>query len=59
MKAILVLTVVLIGAATIVAFSRANLVNTVVSRASSEPAALLISGGALLGVAGALRRYAA
>ncbi|MEP6914870.1 MAG: hypothetical protein ABJC89_04460 [Acidobacteriota bacterium] len=58
MKAVLLLAVVLIGAATVVGYGRGTVIDTVVSRsASTEPGALLLSGGALLGLAGAVRRY--
>jgi hypothetical protein len=58
MKAVLVLAVVLIAAATAVGYGRGTAIDAVVSRgASTEPGALLLSGGALLGLAGAVRRY--
>jgi hypothetical protein len=60
MKVVVVLSVVLLGAATVVAYSHSDVRNAVVAHTSSsgEPANLLLSGGALLGLAGALRRFA-
>jgi hypothetical protein len=61
MKALFVLLLVLLAAATVVAYSRADVMTAVVSHTSSasEPTALLLSGSALLGLAGAVRRLAA
>jgi hypothetical protein len=60
MKAILVLSLVILGAATALAYSPSDVMTAVVSHTSSagEPTALLLSGGALIGLAGALRRCA-
>ena len=60
MKALFVLLLVLLAAATAVAYSRADVRTAVVSHTSSatEPTALLLSGSALLGLAAALRRLA-
>jgi hypothetical protein len=60
MKALLVILLVLLAAATAVAYGRADVLTAVVSHTSStgEPAVLLLSGSALLGLAGALRRIA-
>jgi hypothetical protein len=59
MKVVLVLAVVLAGAVSLVGYGRGSVINAVVSRSAStgEPGALLLSGGALLGLAGAVRRY--
>ena len=61
MKALLMLTLMLLVAATALAYGRADVaagVSTVAAYTphASEPAALLLSGSALLGLAGALRR---
>jgi phosphate/sulfate permease len=63
MKVLLVLAIVLLGAATAFAYGRADVaagVSVVVAQtahvAVSEPAALLISGGLLLVLASAVRR---
>ncbi len=62
MKALLILAFVLVVAATALAYGHAGVAAGVAAMASaapepSEPAALLISGGALLAIASALRRY--
>jgi len=62
MKAILILAFVLVVAATALAYGNVGVpvsVTAVASAtpASNEPATLLLSGGVLLGVASALRRY--
>lgn len=63
MKALLVLAIVLLAAATAFAYGRADVaagVSVVVAQTTdvvvSEPAALLISGGLLLALASAVRR---
>ncbi len=61
MKALLILAFVLVVATTALAYGHAG-VAAVTAMASaapepSEPAALLLSGGALLAIASALRRY--
>lgn len=59
MKVVLVLVIVLIAAATAFAYGPAGVsagVHAVASQASTEPTALLLSGSALLGLAGAVRR---
>lgn len=54
MKALLVLSLMLLAAATAVAYGQMEVVADV--RNSHESAALLLSGGLLIGLAGALRR---
>jgi hypothetical protein len=59
MKVVLVCVLVLIAAATALAYGQPGVsagVTAVVSEAWTEPAALLLSGSALLGIAGAIRR---
>jgi hypothetical protein len=59
MKVFLVLFSVLVAAATAFAYGPAGVsasVSAVATQASSEPTALLLSGSALLGLAGAVRR---
>lgn len=61
MKVPLVLVIVLVAAATALAYGHAGVsagVSAVASHASqpTEPAVLLLSGGALLGLGGAVRR---
>jgi hypothetical protein len=59
MKVLLVVVIVLIAAATALAYGLAGVtagVSAVASHASTEPTALLLSGSALLGIAGAVRR---
>ena len=59
MKAFLVLLGVIAAAATALAFGHADVsagVNAVASQVTTEPTALLLSGSALLGLAGAVRR---
>jgi hypothetical protein len=62
MKALLILAFVLVVAATALAYGHAGVSAGVTAVASSapharEPAALLVSGGALLAIGTALRRY--
>jgi hypothetical protein len=60
MKALVVLSLVILGAATAVAYSPAGVMTAVAAHttsSTSEPAALLLSGGVLIGLAGALRRF--
>ena len=54
MKAILVILLVLLAAASVVGYGRLDVASR--TRETTEPAALLLSGSALLAVAGALRR---
>jgi hypothetical protein len=62
MKAVLVFVLVVLGvlaAATVVAYGQAQVtagVTAIASGAWREPTALLLSGSALLGIAGAVRR---
>jgi hypothetical protein len=59
MKVVLVLVLVLIAAATALAYGHSGVsagVSAVASRTFTEPTMLLLSGGALLGLAGAVRR---
>lgn len=59
MKVVLVFILVLIAAATGLAYGQAGVsaaVTAVVGRAWTEPAALLLIGSALLGIAGVVRR---
>jgi hypothetical protein len=58
MKAILVILLVLLAAATVVGYGRLDVAATVLLHTpeATEPAALLVSGSILLVVAGALRR---
>ena len=63
MKALVVLILVILAAASLVAYGRADVaagMAAVVSHTSQadEPVALLLSGSALIGLAGALRRFA-
>ena len=63
MKALVVLVLVILAAASLVAYGRADVaagMAAVVSLTShpDEPIALLLSGSALIGLAGALRRFA-
>ena len=63
MKALVVLVLVVLAAASLVAYGRADVaagMAAVVGHASQtdEPMALLLSGSALIGLAGALRRFA-
>ena len=64
MKALLVFVIVLLAAATAFAYGRADLsaeMSTVVAQTTdvfaNEPTVMLFSGGVLLGVAGAMRRF--
>lgn len=64
MKALLVLVIVLLAAATAFAYGRADFsaeMSTVVAQTTdafaNEPTAMLFSGGVLLAVAGAMRRF--
>ena len=54
MKALFVLSLVLVAAATAVAYGQVDVVTDVQN--SHESAALLLSGSLLIGLAGALRR---
>ena len=59
MKVVLVFVIVLIAAATAFAYGQsaaATRVTAVVADTWAEPLALLLSGSALLGIAGAVRR---
>lgn len=59
MKVVLVFVIVLIAAATAFAYGHAGVsegVTAVATQTPMEPAALLLSGGALLGIASAVRR---
>ena len=63
MKALVVLVLVILAAATAVAYARTDIaagMTAVVFHTSQtdEPIALLLSGSALIGLAGALRRFA-
>ena len=63
MKVLPVLILVMAGAATALAFAKATVATSVTAAAvqvadhTSEPAALLLSGSVLLGLAGALKRF--
>lgn len=63
MKVLLVLVLVLAGAATALAFTNATVATSMTAAAAqvadraSEPAALLVSGSVLLGLAGAVKRF--
>ena len=63
MKVLLVLMLVMAGAATALAFANATVATSVTAAAvqvadyTSEPAALLVSGSVLLGLAGAVKRF--
>ena len=63
MKVLLVLMLVMAGAATALAFTNATVATSVTAAAvqvadhTSEPAALLLSGSVLLGLAGAVKRF--
>jgi hypothetical protein len=59
MKVFLVVIIVLVAAATAFAYGHAGVsvgMSAVASQVLSEPTALLLSGSALLGLAGAVRR---
>ena len=59
MKGLLVITLMLLAAATALAYGHSEMATLVTESSWSwpgEPATLLLSGSALLGVAGALRR---
>ena len=58
MKALLAILLVLLAAATAAVSGRADTVTALVSQpwSATEPTILLLSGGAVLGLAGALRR---
>jgi hypothetical protein len=60
MKAFLVIVITLAAAAGVMAYSQPDVLETVLSRTrdATEPAALLVSGSALLLIAVALRRLA-
>ena len=63
MKVFLVLMLVVLAAATALAFGNASVTSSVTAAAvqvvdhTSEPAALLLSGSFLLGLAGAVKRF--
>jgi hypothetical protein len=58
MKGLLVITIVLLAAMTVLAYGHADVASAVADTWwPGEPATLLLSGSALLGVAGALRRF--
>jgi hypothetical protein len=59
MKAILVILFVLLAAASVIAYGRPDVAARIISqtRNTTEPAALLFSGSALLAAAGAFRRF--
>jgi|SRR5687767_3685903 len=59
MKGLLVITLMILAAATALAYGHGD-VSAAMAASSwpGEPATLLVSGSALLGAAGALRRYA-
>ena len=59
MKVFLVLSLVVLGAASALVYTRTDVMTAFLFQASSrsEPAALLLSGGFLLGIAGAVRRF--
>jgi hypothetical protein len=58
MKGLLVITLTLLTAATALAYGHAEMAAIVTDSSwPSEPTTLLLSGGALLGVGGALRRF--
>jgi hypothetical protein len=63
MKVFLVLVLGMVAAATALAFANATVASTVAAAAvqvadhTSEPAALLVSGSVLLGLAGAVKRF--
>ena len=58
MKGLLVITLTLLAAATALAYGHAEMA-AIVSESSwpSEPTTMLLSGGALLGIGGVLRRF--
>ena len=62
MKVVLVLVFVMLAAATALAYSNLTVPSSMtaiaveVARSTSEPAALLLSGSALLGLAGAVKK---
>jgi hypothetical protein len=63
MKALVVLVLVIVAAASLVAYGRADVaagMAAVVDHTphTNEPIALLLSGSGLIGLAGALRRFA-
>lgn len=58
MKGLLVLTLMTLAAATALAYGHVEVASAMATPDwPNEPATLLLSGSALLGVAGALRRY--
>ena len=63
MKALLVLVLMMIAAATAMAFANATMATSMTAAAvqvadrTSEPATLLVSGSVLLGLAGAVKRF--
>ena len=63
MKVFLVLVLLMVAAATALTFANAAVATTVTAAAvqvadqASEPAALLVSGGVLLGLAGVVKRF--
>jgi hypothetical protein len=56
MKALLILIVTSLGAAALGVFGHLKLATGVAAVVSNEPTAILLSGGLLLGLGGALRR---
>lgn len=62
MKALVVLVLVIVAAASLVAYGRADvaagMAAVVHTSHADEPIALLLSGSALIGLGGALRRFA-
>jgi hypothetical protein len=58
MKGLLVITIVLLTAMSVLAYGHADMAGVVADTwRPGEPATLLLSGSALLGIAGALRRF--
>jgi hypothetical protein len=59
MKAILVILFVLLTAASVLAYSQADVAATIVSHTggTTEPAILLFSGSSLILIGGAVRRF--
>ncbi len=63
MKVFVVLVLAMVAAATALAFANATVATSVAAAAvqvadrTSEPAALLVSGSVLLGLAGAVKRF--
>jgi hypothetical protein len=58
MKGLLVITTVFLTAMTVLAYSRTNAAAAMAERSwPREPTMLLLSGGTLLGIGGALRRF--